>query len=343
MLAILADDLTGALDSGAPYAGRGLHTEVALDMAGIDLALAQSPAVISINLGCREGTESAARDATSKACAQLPKGTQIFKKIDSRLKGHIAAELEVMSFRRALVAPAIPEFGRSVTRGNIVGFGVDAPISVVDKLGLRAVDCLVPDITTQAEMCAALDDAIKAGYDLFIGARGLSEALAHSMTGGVEPKLAAVPGGPALFVIGSRDPITLVQIEELKRRFPVDDRPAPNGQLHKCSSSDQPIVLVQAVPGDQECSAVEVSLRLAASVVPALTGAASILVLSGGATAEAVLSRMGVSRFRLLGECMPGLGLAYVDGRCIIAKSGGFGQPDTLANIAGAMINEIGR
>ncbi len=49
---------------------------------------------------------------------------------------------------------------------------------------------------------------------------------------------------------------------------------------------------------------------------------------------------MGVSRFRLLGECMPGIALAFADGRYIITKSGGFGGPDTLSDIARQIMGE---
>ncbi|RYE69578.1 MAG: four-carbon acid sugar kinase family protein, partial [Rhizobiaceae bacterium] len=35
MLVILADDLTGALDSAAPFAGRGIRTDVALNLDAI--------------------------------------------------------------------------------------------------------------------------------------------------------------------------------------------------------------------------------------------------------------------------------------------------------------------
>ncbi len=66
-----------------------------------------------------------------------------------------------------------------------------------------------------------------------------------------------------------------------------------------------------------------------------------ILLLCGGATAEAVLARLGVTGFRLMGECLPGLGLAYAGGQCIIAKSGGFGAPDTLRTIAGHTLGDM--
>lgn len=342
MLVILADDLTGALDSAAPFAGRGLHTELALDVPGIEAALAEKPDVLAINVACREKTADEARELTRTALACLPADKRLFKKIDSRLKGNIAAELEAMVFKCALVAPAIPEFGRVVVSGMLTGFGVDQPIPILDRLGVRAHDCIIPDIETASDMRAALEHAEQDGFDLLVGARGLAEALAENMTGQRDAVRARMTAGKALFVIGSRDPITLTQIDALKHACVLDDRPAPNGKLAPAKASEQMITLVQAVPGDRVIPAQQVSDNLAASVVPTLTDQASTLLLCGGATAEAVLARMGISRCRLMGECLPGLGLAFVEGRSIVTKSGGFGQPDTLARIGAAILSKVG-
>lgn len=116
-----------------------------------------------------------------------------------------------MFFHSALVAPAIPAFGRVVTSGRVQGFGVDAPISVAERLGRHAARALIPDASTEAEMRALLEEAERSGTDLMIGARGLAEALAERMSDGEEASAAEMSGGPALFVIGSRDPITLAR------------------------------------------------------------------------------------------------------------------------------------
>ena len=108
MLAIIADDLTGALDTAAPFASRGLHCEVALTVEAIARAVSEDPAVLSVDISSREMTPGAAQAAMAAALALLPPGTTIFKKIDSRLKGHVADELDVIPYRFALVAPAIP-------------------------------------------------------------------------------------------------------------------------------------------------------------------------------------------------------------------------------------------
>lgn len=342
MLIVIADDLTGALDSAAPFAGRGLHAEVALSMHGIAPALAKRPQVLSIDLACREKTAGQARTLAETALRLVPDDARIFLKIDSRMKGHIAAVLDAISFRRALVAPAIPEFGRIVSQGAVSGFGVEAPIDIATALGHHRNDCFIPDTTSQDEMMKALAEADRDGVDLWVGARGLADALAHSMTGGAQPVRANIPAGPALFVIGSRDPITLQQIDQLRRHVDIDHRTAQNGELLDHTSIRQHVTLVQAVDGAELRPGDEVSAQLAEGVVPRLTDEAETLLLCGGATAEAVLHRMNVHRFRLEGECLPGLGLARNGQHCIIAKSGGFGQPDTLREIADTILGKTG-
>ncbi|MCG5487168.1 MAG: four-carbon acid sugar kinase family protein, partial [Sinorhizobium meliloti] len=98
MLVILADDLTGALDSAAPFAGRGLHTEVALALDSVDAALADGPDILVVNVKCREVSPDEARKATSDFLKHVPEGARIFKKVDSRLKGNIEAELDATPF-----------------------------------------------------------------------------------------------------------------------------------------------------------------------------------------------------------------------------------------------------
>lgn len=342
MLAIIADDLTGALDSAAPFAGRGLHTEVALRPEAVSQALQEKPAVLTVNIGSRDLDKDGAQRATELALSLLPQGTILFKKVDSRLKGHIAAELDVTPFRSALAAPAIPDFGRIVKSGRLEGFGVDEPISVADRLGRHAARCIIPDIGDQAEMRAALEAAQGAGCDLLIGARGLADALARQMTGDEALRPAEIPEGPALFVIGSRDPITLAQVEMLRQIHPLAYCAAENGELTQQAIHDElPLTLVQATSGAFPCTPAEVSANLAESVHPRLTARAKTLLMSGGATAEAVLSIMGISRFRLLGECLPGLGIAYSQGYCIIAKSGGFGQSGTLVELTNMILRKM--
>ncbi|MGH6859107.1 MAG: four-carbon acid sugar kinase family protein [Phyllobacterium sp.] len=342
MLAIIADDLTGALDSAAPFAGRGLRTEVALNRDVIADIVAEGPDVLSINLNTRETGADEARAATTAVIALLPAGTQLFKKVDSRLKGSIVAELDAIPFSRALVAPAIPEFDRMVEAGCITGFGIDTLISIADRLGSHAARAHTPDTRSSSDMDAVLEAALKDGTDLLIGARGLAEALARRMTAKAEAQPALIPPGRATFVIGSRDPITLAQIDALRVGSTLHYVSAPDGRLDAVPDANIELTLMQATPGTEEVSPQAVVEALADGLKQNLVGNTGTLLLSGGATAEAVLRRLGLSRLRLHGECLPGLGLASADGRCIIAKSGGFGHPDTLKTIADMVLRKAG-
>jgi uncharacterized protein YgbK (DUF1537 family) len=337
VLVIIADDLTGALDTAAPFAARGLHTEVALTPAALGIALAQSPDVVSINLASREKPAEEALLSVRRVVAMLPPGARLFKKVDSRLKGHIEVELDGIPYQRALVAPAIPAFSRIVEDGHVTGFGVEAPLSVRNVLGRHSSRSIIPDAKTDQDIALSLEQADAEGVDLLVGARGLAEALAIRMTGRIEAELVAPPRGPGLFVIGSHDQITLRQAERLRALTTVSYRSAPNGELPHEDREPSPLVFVQAVPGVKQISAEEVSRNLANSVYPRLTTGAKTLLLCGGATAEAVLAQMGIECFQLQGECLPGLGLAYAGEQCIIAKSGGFGEPETLALLAGKL------
>lgn len=342
MLAILADDLTGALDSAAPFAGRGLRTDIALDRNAIAGIVAEQPDVVSINLNTREISADAARAETAAVIALLPPGTKLFKKVDSRLKGNIAAELDAIPFIRALVAPAIPEFGRIVEAGCVTGFGIDIAIVVAERLGRHVENTIVPDTLVSADMDVVLAAAESYGTDLLIGARGLAEALARRMTTRDIADAASIPAGSATFVIGSRDPITLAQIDALRASSVLHYLPAPNGRLAGAPPSGAQLTLIQATTGANDVSPQIVADTLADGLREKLSASTDTLLLSGGATAEAVLRGLGFSRLRLHGECLPGLGLASAHGRCIIAKSGGFGQPDTLKTIADMILRKAG-
>lgn len=318
-LAIIADDLTGALDAAAPFAGRGLSVQVALSADDVADALDAAPDVVTISTRSREVPEAEARAAVARALAALPAGVRLFKKIDSRMKGHIAAELSLFPQGPTLVAPAIPDFGRIVRDGHVAGFGVDTPIAIAPLLGRAAV---IPDTDTMEEMDRAVAAAPVA---LPVGARGLAEVLARRMTGRAAAVAPPLAGPRGTLVVGSRDPITRTQIAALD--VPVIS--APNGVVPDLPQGD--VVVIRATQGPHEASGLEVAANLAES----LRGrpAPDTLFLTGGATAEAVLTGYGIRTMRLLGECLPGLPVARATGMTIVAKSGGFGTPDTLADV----------
>ena len=332
MLCIIADDLTGAFDAAAPFAGRGLTVTVALEPAALPEALDQGAEVLAISTQSREIPAAEAAAAVARVAAQLPAGARLFKKVDSRLKGNVAAEVAALAAGGAplLVAPAIPDFGRMVQGGAVTGFGVAEPIPIAAVLGDLAARALLPDTQSAEDLHAALKAAPEGA--LLVGARGLAEALAVQMTGRAQAVAPQPRARRVLMVVGSRDPITLAQVAALRAQG-ADWRGAPNGVLAE-RAPVAGLTLVQALPGATVCSGAEVAQALAGSVHPALTAAAEAIFLTGGATAEAVMRVMGLRVLRLEGEVLPGVPLARAGAQAVIVKSGGFGGDDTLTRLA---------
>ena len=132
---IVADDLTGALDSAVTFAGMGLRCTVARRPADIPAAMATAPDVLAVSTASREGSPEAATGAVSHVFDAIgDRSMLVFKKVDSRLKGHCAAELGMVAARtgigRAVVSPAIPAQGRATQSGQLSGAGVASPIDV---------------------------------------------------------------------------------------------------------------------------------------------------------------------------------------------------------------------
>jgi len=326
---IIADDLTGALDTAAPFAMRGIPTCVALTPSALPECLATGARIVSVSTDSREIDPTLAHRAVKAALAHIPSGSPLFKKVDSRLKGNIEAELDAIPHGSSLVIPAIPEFGRWTRDGQLGGFGVDTPISIADRLGHHTAKALIPDIERADDISRALEHPA----DLLIGARAFAQALAHQMAPDGQPNDLSLPSGRAYCVIGSTDPITQAQIEHLcAATTDIAYIAAPNGKADALSSA-APLTLIQATNGAEQMDGKSVALALADTLLRLAPPPGSLLVLSGGATAQAILGHIGISTVQLLGEPLPGLPLCRAGDLTVVTKSGGFGQVDTLTRL----------
>lgn len=334
-LLIVADDLTGALDTAAPFAAAGKKVTVVADQRFIAEAIESDADVITVTTRSREIPADEAAQQVAAVKAALKPGIRLFKKVDSRLKGNLEEELEALEFERAVVLPGIPEFGRIVRNGMIEGFGVAAPISIAEKLGPLAARCRFPDTTTPAEMQAAADGIQP--DELLVGALSLAKAIAGDVATEAQP--ISYPTRRVVMAVGSRDPITLEQVSKLRARYPdLAYHAAPNGVIASSQTHQEnaAITLLQAVPAETEVAATQAAAALSASLATVVRKGDTVL-LSGGATAEAFFDAQGIHLLRFVGEAMPGLPVAEMNGTFYITKSGGFGAEDTLVRLAGAV------
>lgn len=122
LLLIIADDFTGALDTGVQFAARGIRTKVVVD-TDIDLA-AQDTTVLVVDTETRHLSPDKAYDiiyqlTKRSACAGIP---HIYIKTDSALRGNIGAELAALldatGLQQLPFLPAFPQIGR-ITRDGI--------------------------------------------------------------------------------------------------------------------------------------------------------------------------------------------------------------------------------
>lgn len=118
---ILADDFTGALDTGVQFSSKGFRTKVVVDL---DAAFDETEAdVLVIDTETRHIAPSAAYEAIAALVrrAKEARVPYIYKKTDSALRGNVGAELravlEASGAGRLPFFPAYPKTGRTTVRG----------------------------------------------------------------------------------------------------------------------------------------------------------------------------------------------------------------------------------
>ena len=120
---IIADDITGSLDTGAKFSARGLSTEI-FGIEDFEQKLNKCTSDVAvINSETRHVTEGEAYKTVFSivTVALKMRIPVILKKIDSVLRGHIGAELEAASDasggKDVFLIPAYPDQGRTTVGG----------------------------------------------------------------------------------------------------------------------------------------------------------------------------------------------------------------------------------
>ena len=144
--AVLADDLTGALDCAAAFISAGFSPYVSLTAEPTgDTA----SSLVSINMDTRRSDEaSAARTAATSTGDVIRAGARpLYVKIDSTMRGHPGTEIEQVAqssnSRIVFVCPAFPATGRTVKGGRLLVDGVPLTETEVGR------DPLSPAATSQ--------------------------------------------------------------------------------------------------------------------------------------------------------------------------------------------------
>ncbi|MWN06459.1 four-carbon acid sugar kinase family protein [Gilliamella sp. Pas-s95] len=134
---IVADDFTGSNDAGVQFVNKGMVVDVVFDWekapissnANIKEMKQNECDVIVINTESRSISIEEAQQRIKTVISNYPSLKQIYKKIDSTLRGNIGAEIEtllnVTQYKAALIIPAFPNMKRITKNGQCYIDGVE--------------------------------------------------------------------------------------------------------------------------------------------------------------------------------------------------------------------------
>ena len=354
-LRLLADDLTGALDTAAEFVGMTgpIH---AFWHGAVPSTL---PPNAALDSGTRELESDAAVSVVASLAASLGDADIAFKKIDSLLRGptlaEIAACMRYGKWENALLAPAFPYQGR-VTRDGVQlardGRGrwsaiggdlvarlqqedVEAQRGRFDAEPLPGISVFDAETDEDLARVAALGRATGASV-LWVGTGGLARALAN---GSAAEATAQLPS-PLLGLFGSDQDATAGQLAACGPDW-IELREVGSTEaasiVARMRTKDRALVSIALPPGtarDEAARRIATELsRLVEDMPPPGT-----LVVAGGETLRGLCISLGARSLELEGRIVPGLPRSIMrggrwDGVTVISKSGAFGTPTLLRDL----------
>lgn len=284
------------------------------------------------------------------------------------------ALLDLLDAPGALVCPAFPAQGRGLRDGRLVapnlpqaGVHLPAllrgqsryPVQAIPLPEVRSGEMerrwhgksatagrriFVADGMTNEDLGLILDGAETIPGLLLCGSAGLIGELAKregqskDLPGFGKPGRS---GDRTLVVMGSGSPVAHRQIEGLLAAHPAAPRLVlETDGVNGTAPEDAPLVLIHQPPPQPGVALDGPEARRRAELLAAAAFAQmermqpGLLVLVGGDTAVAVLSRLGVDRLTVQAELLPGMPLctAQINGRSlrVVIKPGSFGDENAL-------------
>ena len=365
---LIADDLTGACDTGVQFVRRGLSCRVQLKVSGF-----RAPAITEVlafntnsrNDGivqCRRKIEEVA-GRSSHLTANI-----IFKKVDSTLRGNVGEEiataLRMFKCEAAIFAPAFPAMGRFVRRGilhwvdgsgggelDIRSLLAQQGVSPEKLVLMRPAGRNPMDFADDLDRhmrdgkqlfvldCDSQDDhrfAVTAGLTLprrllWVGSAGLGMATADSMAKSETHKpVFAVTDAPLIFAIGSTHFATVRQKTML---LAATDAVEVTPSTETIGAARQALRDKRHLVVSIEQGSVESSLRHFFASLECFPVAA--IFLTGGNTGMLVCDAIAAHSIDLRDEIATGfpwgvLGGGMFHGLPVASKSGSFGGENAL-------------
>ena len=233
MIVVIADDLTGAAEIGGIGLRYGLTVEITTTA---DLNSKADLLIVATDTRSMHKKQALLKTAELSVALYRIKPKLIFKKVDSVLRGHVIAEINIhlqqLGLQRSLLVPGNPALKRILTNGHyyvdslpvhLSGFADDPEFAISssnvfdmlrigpDEASFHTKNDELPDTGIIIGECVAEEDlnAWAGKTDdktLLAGGAGLFKAMLELMNlkRGSDPCTIPIePGRPALFVCGS--------------------------------------------------------------------------------------------------------------------------------------------
>lgn len=158
---VIADDFTGANDTGVQLVNHGISVNVNLDLFNIGNSSSNSQV---IDTETRNASKEKAKETIKKLGTQLQftNFDSVYKKVDSTLRGNIPTEIKTLVniYEPEIVvfAPALPSLGRTVEDGTLYVGGERARQTESTKDPLKPIGDdniahLLQEVFPQAQCC----------------------------------------------------------------------------------------------------------------------------------------------------------------------------------------------
>jgi uncharacterized protein YgbK (DUF1537 family) len=354
---IVADDLTGALDTAAPFAAAMGPFPVFWDLA------TRRSGSYALDTETREQSDDRYDWVAHLDDVELP-----FKKIDSLLRGRTAQEilacLERGAFPSAIIAPAFPAQERITRNGRQhwraassepwQPVACDLLTALRERLPIRHAASAAMLAGSGWFLCDAeseddLRAVVEAGKSmaqpvLWCGSAGLARTLA----GPPRSDTAFPPRAPILILIGSQHSVSRAQHEAIEAHRPgmvtglaSTERGTLETAIAKVAEAiawNTSSVLAMDLPAGAADAARQV-LDATFELITTRMSRPGCLFVTGGETLFGLLRALDATSLLATGELMPGVPLSRIAGGRwhdlqVISKSGGFGAPDLLIRLA---------
>ena len=292
-LLIIADDMTGTLDTGIQFAKQGVTVSVVIDPESLSGTIPRDCEVLAVNSSSRHLTPQQAYDAVYRIAlmgkqAGIP---YIYKKTDSVLRGNIGAELsaalQASEAECLAFVPSYPAMNRITKNGvhyvdeiplsesifgrdpfnpvkesdvaKLIGLQTEVPAHRLDEMTGKGI--IIADAGSDEDLHTVGIQLKQAGMlKVSAGCAGFAKFLPELLELKTEEQPAIPdPGNRLLVISGSLNPVTRLQLDEAEaccfRRVYLSKEQKLDAQHAQLPKINEPWMILDSLDSSESITA----------------------------------------------------------------------------------------